>query len=251
MRWIVFLAALLFSVSNPAQALEPEPDPMARNLIFVDGKAEVTVPVNGFDLIFGFDIEKGSFAGSERSSRDVIEKIKKDVQTLKLTNVQFLQSWDLVKQAKISFSTKGRKISNQLTVRVTDFPAGKMHELIAKIIDLSLEADSNLALEDVKVFLTNESEVAAKKAATEQALANLQANAAKTAEKIGRQLTDPKRIFVTSDYQVIQADGGPHQAEMMRMANFVSVQKSFRIEAQIIDTMTVSSQVSGIYELGS
>lgn len=252
----VFLLLFLFA-SHSVCAQEVHYDPLARNLIFVEGEAELTVPINAVDLEFGFDIDKSSFVEAEQESARIIEQITMNAASLKLGHVELLKGWDLVKQAKISLSTKGRKISNRLTLRITDFPEEKLHELIAAVIEKTLSVSGSIQLENVRVFVSEEIENQKKEEVVTEALKTLQSNALRAAQTLNRTLSAPKRVFVTSEAAVAAKEedrfydysSGLQEGFLSRSKSPVSYQKSFKVQAQIVDHLKISAKVSGIYEL--
>lgn len=243
---------MIFFGSRSAVAQDQHFDPMERNLIFVEGEAEITIPINGFSLTFAFDIDKSSFDEASQESARIIDKISAQAKALGLSDVEIIKGWDVVKQAKISFASKGRKISNRLSVRVLNFPAGQLHELIAKMIDQSLSADGSVALEEVNIFISEELENQKKEEVSTKALKALDSNAARIASALGRKLIAPKRVFVTSEEEIYR-DESLHEAkyydQSLLSRSPISIQKSFKVEAQIVDHMKLSAKVSGIYQI--
>lgn len=253
------LAVMLFAFGFSTGAVlaeETHYDPMARNLIFVEGKAETTIPVNGFSLTFGFDIEKGSFADASSYSNGIVDRISAGVKALNLTSIEIIKGWDIVKRAKISIGAKGKKISNVLTVRVLDYPQGKLHELIAAIIDKSLAVDPAIALENIKVFVSEDIENKKKEELVDEALKALKSNASRAAEAVGRKLSAPKRIYISSEQDVYKSEESydrlypsyemPASPPIKRA---ISIQKSFNVSAEIVDHMKMSATVFGVYEI--
>jgi uncharacterized protein YggE len=238
-----------------AQDITPDYDPMKRNLIFVSGHAELAVPVNRFSMAFGFDIEKGSFRDSQEASAKIIEGIASKAKGLGLSEVEIVKGWDLVRQSKISLGSKGRKISNRVIIKVSNFPLGRMHELIAQLIDGSLSVDGAVELQEVQVSLSDELENKKKEEAVLTALKNLQNNAKGAADALGRTLAAPKQVFISEDPKTMPvaadyaASGGYGGGEMMMSQRLLSVQKSFNVQSEIADHVKISVNVSGVYEL--
>ncbi len=225
-------------------------DPLKRNLLYVSGEAKFTVPINQFALTFGFDQEKGSFAETQAASQRIIDGISSRVKSLGLSEVEVVKGWDVVKQARISLGSKGRKISTRLVVKVRNFPAGKMHELISQVIDNSLTVDGSVALEDVQVSLSEELEARKNEEAVQEALKKLQQNAKNAAASLGRNLAAPKSITISSGGEPVPMKQRQVYGDAMMMErSFVSVQKSFNVESEIVDHVRISARVDGTYEL--
>ncbi|MDD5217573.1 MAG: SIMPL domain-containing protein [Candidatus Omnitrophica bacterium] len=255
----LILAVGVVSQAGSVFAEEAHVDPLKRNLIFVEGMAEITVPINAFSLVFGFDIDKISFNDARSDSERIIEKISSNIRAMDIPNVEIIRGWDLVKQAKVSFMSKGRKISNRVTVKVVDFPAGKMHELIARMIDDSLAVDNAVFLEDVDIYVTEEIQNQKKQEVLTEALKTLKANAERSAEALGSKVAGPKRVFISSaehvgsvmpvsedrlyDYELASEQKGHKRSSL------VSINKGFKVRAQIVDNIKISAQVTGIYEI--
>lgn len=252
--FFIILTVLSFTVSVTILAEETHFDPFARNFIFVEGESEITVAVNGFRLTFGFDIDKASFSEASHESARIINAINAEVKNLGLSNVEIIKGWDILRQAKISIGAKGRKISNKVTIQVINYPQGKLHELIAKIIDTSLAVDPAVALENIDVFISEEVENKKKEEVVTGALKALQSNAVRAAEAVGKKLSAPKRIFITNQeiYDLSEAyekDRYYKEERKMALSSLVSIQKSFKVEAQIVDNMKLKAKVAGIYEV--
>lgn len=249
---IVFLVGL-----NAAWAEETRYDPMERNLIFIEGEATITVPANGFRLTFGFDVDKGSFVEANKESTRIIDAISGHVKGLGLSNVEVIKGWDVLRQAKISFGQKGRKLFNKLTIEVTNYPEGKLHELISKIVDMGLSVSDLVSLEDASVFVTDDVESKKKEEVLGLALKALQSNAVRAAEAVNKKISAPKRIFVTNEQQVgeykhryaMSYDSAYEKSAKMELNQFVNIQKSFRVNAQIVDQIKLSAKVAGIYQI--
>lgn len=246
---IVLQAMPLFAEANLV-----EYDPLKRNLLFVEGEAEKEFPVNIFRLKFGFDIQKGNFSEANAYSARIIDSISASVKDLELSDVKIIKGWGIVKQAKISIGASGSKLSNQLIIEVRNFPAGKLHELIVKIIDTSLAVDKEVYLEGVEVAVTEDMGDKYKEEELMEALKRLRANAEKTAQTQDRKISAVKRIFVLSDQEtvaVMDRSGYSYMMEEKSLARkaFVSVQKGFTVRSDITDHIKISAKVAGIYEI--
>jgi hypothetical protein len=255
MRRIGFILTLfvMFMYSVCTAVEENCYDPLERNLIFVEGQAEITVPVDYFAISFGFDIEKPSFSESSNESARIMNAVGENAKKLGLADVEIIKGWDLLRQSKISIGSKGKRISNMVTVRVKNFPVERMHELIARIIDESLALNSSIALDNIEVSVSEEMENKKKAEVTAGALKALQENATRAAQAIGKTAVIPKRIFITSDQAVMaqdyEAKSKYEYGGALAQRSFVSFQKSFRVKAQVSDTIKISAKVSGVYQI--
>jgi len=253
----IIMAIVFFAGLNTVWAEEAHYDPMQRDLIFIEGEATINVPANGFRLTFGFDVDKGSFVEANRESTRIIDAISGNVKSLGLSNVEIVKGWDVLRQAKISFGQKGRKLFNKLTIEVTNYPEGKLHELISKIVDMSLSVSDLVSLEDASVFVTDDVESKKKEEVLGLALKALQSNAIRAAEALNKKISAPKRIFVTNEQQVGEFkhryaetyDKAYEKSMKMELNQIVNIQKSFRVNAQIVDQVKLSAKVAGIYQV--
>jgi hypothetical protein len=247
---IIFIAAPAF-----AQVQAVEYDPLKRNLLFVEGESEKEFPVNLFRLKFGFDIQKGNFSEANAYSSQITDTINTSIKSLGLTDVRVIKGWDIVKQAKISIGASGSKLSNQLIIEVRDFPAGKLQELIVKIIDRCLVVDKEVFLEGVEVGITEDAEDKDKEEVLMDALKRLKANAEKAAGTQGKKVIAAKRVFVFSKeggiapQQVHSYDVALEYEEKAMNRSYLSVQKGFSIRSNITDHIKISAKVTGIYEI--
>ncbi|MDD5194636.1 MAG: SIMPL domain-containing protein [Candidatus Omnitrophica bacterium] len=252
--FLVF-SVVFFTVWEKTWAQDVHFDPLARNIIFVEGEAEITVPVNGFKLTFNFDIDKPSFGEASQESTRIINAISAQIKGLGLANVEIIKGWDILRQARISIGAKGRKISNTVTIQSINYPEGKLHGLIANIIDRSLAVDPAVALESISVFVSEDVENKKNEEAVTGALKALQSNAVRTAEALGRKLSAPKRIFVTnrqiydSSNDYAREESQYDYKKSRALSSFVSIKKSFRVETQVVDNIRIKATVTGMYEI--
>jgi len=256
MKKIVLIAvSFMFIIISGREALpaQNEVDPLERDLIFVEGRAEIDVPVDGFSLTFTFNIDKGSFGDASSESNRIADAVAYNIRSLGLANTQVIKGWDIVKQSMISVGAKGRKISNRIVIKVFDYPQGKLHETIARAIDKGLAVDSAIALEDIKIIVSDNLENKKKEEALSQALKALQSNAVRAAEAVGKNIVTAKRIFITNDQNAYQAESMSYDAMSYKGAplvrSAVSVQKSFRVESEITDQVKITATVSGVYQI--
>ncbi len=243
---------LIFSGSIFAE--EANYDPMERNLIIAEGEALITVPVNAFDISFDFDMERGTFSKAGVDSDRLIRALEANLKGLNIKQLEIIKSWDVMKQALISFKTKGRKVSNVFTVRVKNFEEGRLHELIAAIIDQSLAADPGLVLKRLRVYLTEDVENTRRAEAMTKAVQALESNAKRVADGLGRKVTAPKRVFTSTNDQpqpirAQQYDMLYSEVTAPMKRSLVSVRKSFNVEADVVDHIDISANVSGIYQI--
>lgn len=252
------ISAFLFAVLIAAAPVHAEDiqhgyDPMKRNLIYVSGKSELTVPANQFSLTFGFDVEKGSFRDTQEASAKIIEGIASKAKGLGLQDVEIVKGWDLVRQARIALGAKGRKISNRVIVKVKNFPQSKMHDLIAAMIDGGISVDGAVELQEVQIGLTDELEDKKRAESVLEALKNLEANAKSAAGALGRNIVAPKQVSVSEDPRTLSVGaeygGGYARADMMMSQKLISVQKSFNVQSEISDHVKLAVTVGGVYEL--
>ncbi|MEI8176174.1 MAG: hypothetical protein WCG78_04845, partial [Candidatus Omnitrophota bacterium] len=166
-----------------------------------------------------------------------------------------VKGWDVMRQAKISFGSKGRKLFNRVTVEAVNFPEGKLHELIATIVDMSLSVSDLVSLENASVFVTDDVESKKKEEVLALALKALGSNATKSAEALNRKIIAAKRVFVTNEHRVgatmDMMDAGIACEKSMRqeLSSVINVQKSFRVDAQIVDQIKLTAKVAGVYQV--
>lgn len=226
-------------------------DPLKRNLIFVEGTSEIVIPVNNFGIRFGFDIQKGSFNEASQESNRIFDAIEKEIKTLGLSDVEVIKGWDLLRQAKISFSSKGKTISTKATIKVKNCPQGKLHTILAQVIDKALAIDSAIVIEDINVFIENKTEQEKKQEVIEDALKKLNSNATRIANSLEKKIISPKRIYATSgepaaDKLEPKEDRYDGYSSMQKC---ITIRKSFKVNAEIVDHMEISATVTGIFEI--
>lgn len=139
-------------------------------MIVVEGEANLSVPVNEFSISFTFDVEKGSFDEARMQSKRISERIGQVLKELNIPKSVVVEGWNLIKESKISFGSKGRKLSNIITITVEDVPNGKLHEFLSKIIDNVLTIDHSIVLNDIEIDITDAVEMTKKQEALNKAV---------------------------------------------------------------------------------
>src|SRR5436190_787823 len=114
----LLITLMLLVTSFAAQATEQTYDPLARNLIYVEGRGELIVPITSFKLRFSFNKEKGSFDEASMISDSVIAQITQQLKKNGIANMEVIKGWDVVRQAGIALGAKGKNISNQVMIQV-------------------------------------------------------------------------------------------------------------------------------------
>ncbi len=123
--------------------------------------------------------------------------------------------------------------------------------MIATIIDKGLAVSPLVALNDVQVFVSSDLELKKKAEVSAQALKVLESNAIRTATTLGRKIVAPKRIFVNEEdiFGKNMVKDEPQYLDYSATKRFISIQQSFRVEAQIVDKMSMLVKVYGIYQI--
>ena len=252
---ILSVFVLSFLAAGGGLAEERRDGHRDKNLIYVEGQAKNAVEVNAFHVNLDFDLEKGSFDETRQSSQKVVDKIKANVDALGFKSVQYIQGWDLLRQAGISLSSKGKKVSNRLTIEVADFPQGRLFDAMAKVVDAGIGADPAVTVTSVNVFLTDDLESKTRQQSLKEALSDLNQNAVQAAGALGRTIQSPKQIFTTNEQNLEQGQEGLRDVHSWssfsdsKMKGIVSFQKSFKVDAQISEQINVVARVAGYFEL--
>ena len=219
-------------------------------LIYVQGSASRSVPVDGVRLLFTFSVEKGTFAEARSAGQEIIEAIRKSLADLKGPTVSFIQGWDLLKQAKISLNTKGRRVDHNVVVELEAVPAGRLHELVAQVIDRSLAVGGKLELRRIDVYLTKAKEQEMRAALFQEATQHTVQEAQGIAKAAGVQPVGPRYLFATSE--VASHTDLQEQVYGTAGQQFLSsivVRKSFKVEADVPDQLELSVSVVGAFEI--
>ena len=251
-RRLVIVSFIVFGVTNSAWAHEATLTKDSPKLIYVQGEASRSVPVDGARLTWTFPTEKGSFTDAGEAGRAIVDQIQKNLGELQGPNVSVIYGWDLLRQSKISWSTKGRRVDHKLVVELETIPPGKLHELVAQAIDRSLQTSDKLELEHVEVYLTDAKEQEAKTALFKEASKIALANAQGIASAFGSQLVGPRYVFassnVSTDPRHLDSNGYASQAEAAASYS-LSLKKSFKVNADLPDRMELSVSVVGAFEI--
>ena len=256
MRTRTLYLALVMAVAAPSSSGFAQEETHAKKqpkLVFAQGEAKQTVAVDGVRLFFKFPTEKGSFVEAGKDGQAVIDAIRGRLTNLGGAVLSTTHGWDLLKQAKISFSTKGRRIDHDLVVELTQVPSGQLHALVAKVIDESLQASDKLELERIEVFLTDVKEAEVRLALLAEASKDAKARAEQAVSATGVELSGPYYLWTTSETgSPMEQDSGSGFYKSKRMAlaaEFVSVQKSFKVSADVPDQLELKVSISGAFEI--
>lgn len=241
-------ALFLLMVSPMVRAADV--DPMAHNLIYIDGQAEVVVPIDRFELTFSFDRNRGSFDEASTTSNNIIEQAVQNLKKTGAKDIEVIKGWDLIRQAGISLGSKGRNISNKVILRVNNVPSGQLQTLIAKSIDMLVATDASIILEKVDVAVNEDIQAKMKQQATLKALADLKAKAESMAQALGRPLGAPKRIFIEDNPSPYAAQEMMYDAAATAAPrSLVTFQKSFKVDSEVADHIRINVRVNGVYEI--
>lgn len=256
------IAVLLASIVCVASATDcfaqsEEFDPFKRNLIVVEGEADLPVDVNEFDIKFSFDIERSTFDEARIGSKALVREIKRVIDNQGIPKNLVIESWDLIKQSKIALGTKGRRISTNVTINVKDVPEGKLHEYVGKIIDAVLWVDRNIVLDNVSVNMTNETEKAKKQEALEKAVKVLEENAQKVAQSLNRKIKVQKRIIASSRQSLEKTgidESDRSYSSYSSSSSYAGLsesvfKKAFRVRGDVVDHIYITAHVVGVYEI--
>lgn len=227
-------------------------DPLKRNLIVAEGEASLSVPINEFRISFTFDIEKGSFDEARIESKRISERIGQVLKELNIPRSEVVEGWNLIKESKISFGSKGRKLSNIITITVEDIPKGKLHEFLGKIIDNVLAIDRSIVLDDIEIDITDAIDRAKKQEALSKAVEALESNAMKIAQSLGRKISSPKRVFVSSREsleKIGKSESYDYSYSFTQEYAKPVFRKGFKVKGQIVDHIYITANVIGIYEI--
>lgn len=249
---IVFAIALAPGVVNAGWAHEAVLTKDSPKLIYAQGEASRSIPVDGVRLLFRFPIERGSFEEAGHSGQSVVETIRKQLASLEGAKISIVHGWDLLKQALISWGTKGKRIDHNFAVELEEIASGKLHELVAQVIDRSLQTNDKLELERIEVYLTDSTEQKAQAALYQEAAQVALANAQGIAGATGAQLVGPRYLFATSG---VESQTAPRDSDYLseaiekKMYRSIEVRKSFKVRGDVSDHLDLSVNVVGVFEI--
>jgi uncharacterized protein YggE len=249
-RWA--LVVMLVAMPAAAQAHEGLMKDSPK-LITTQGAAKRAVPVDKVRILLSFVTERGTFGEAGKEGIELVEALQKRLANVEGPTLVSVYGWDLLKQAKISLTTKGRRIDHNLAIELEGIPPGRLHDLVGRVIDQALEVGGRAQLEvqSIEVDLSDavEQQVRAELMAKASELALAQAKG--MAEAAGAQIAGPRYLFANPEYQPMMDMGAEGGFAMMaqRAMPGVAVRKSFRVQAEVPDTLELSVSVVGVFEL--
>ena len=252
----VLSGVFLFSAAfTPLSAQMPFADDLNKSLVYLDSSAETTVPVDRFTLTFGFDSDAGSFTAASADADRIIAAIRTEIEKTGLKSVRIYKGWDMFKQAKVSTSGSGARLSLQIILEVVRFPESKLFETMSVLVDKCLEINKNIVFREVSVGLTDETRHKLGRELLQAALAGLKDKAELARDSAGGRSVKMRKIFLQQPGQaageIAWAANAMYDkyAPAMRPYESLSFQPGFRVQAEVSDHVTLSVSLSGVYEI--
>ncbi len=240
-----FSVAILVLSGLGASALE-EKDARA---IHVTGEASVTVPVDAVRITFIFPSESGTFEESHAEGKSLFDKIREAVPLGEPLKLETVYGWDLLRQSKISWGQKGRRINQKMTISVEGIPKGELHAFLAKTIDDVLRVDGKIELESIEVYLTDAAEEKAKVGLWKLAARKAKIQAKEMADAMGAQLGAVRFI---SNAPGMSDNGQGRDGKMYSMSGEMGslrVRQSFKVPTEVPDFIESGVRVWAAYDI--
>ena len=144
---------------------------------------------------------------------------------------------------------KAKKITNSITLTVTAYPQGQLHNTLAQTLDILLATSRKIVIKDIAVFLTEAAEEKHKQQLTRNAIANMTRHARSMAKSLGKTKASPKRVYTHTTTHPPERllhhsaqMGGPRIQK-------VSYNKKFKDKADIVESLHLSTTVSGVFQI--
>ena len=241
------------ALTLPAFAHEATLTKDSPKLLYAQGEASRSVPVDGVRLTFTFTTEAGSFLEADRARQEIGEKIRQQLVTLQGPKVSLAFGWDLIRQGKLATEGSGRRLEHTLSVELEAIQAGQLHTLVAEALDRCVQIHKKLELERMEVYLTPSKEQELKAVLFKEAGTAALANAQAMAEGSGAKLSGPRFLVAnTALPQSALQEGGLRGVEALAsqaLTKSFSLQKSFKVRTEVPDQLEVSVSVVGVFEL--
>jgi len=246
-KTLLILSLLCLSTLTYAQSKESY-DPLRRNLIFVEGDASATVPVSGFSIEIDFDESRKTFSLASETSYARISNIEASLKAAGIESISILKGWDLIKQNTLSLESKAKIISNKTVISIGSYPKDKLHNTLARAIDIILKESKKITIKNVSVYLSPKEEKAVKQKLTLEAIANMKTNASAIAKSLGKKNVLPKRVYYHTRFGI--PDRSFEAQPYMQLSSAkVSYNKRFRFKSEIVDQIKLSTSVSGVFQI--
>lgn len=252
LRMVGLASGLILGWVGISSAHDGMPGKDSPKLIYAQGEASQSVPADAVRLIFQFPIEKGSFEEARQTGDMLIEKVRQELSSLQGVKVSIIHSWDLIRQALISWGTKGKKIEHRFAVELEGIAPGKLHEMVSLAIDRSLPVYDKLEMEQIEVYLQEATEEAAKAALYEKAAKSALRYAQGMAQAAGAQLAGTRYLFASS--QVVSQTEPERYSRMFSedsaaLRRGIEIRKSFKVRGDVPDELELSVSVVGAFEI--
>lgn len=249
---VVGLALGSIALTWAAENFHGEVHPKDRKLIFVEGKSSLTEFMNAVKLSFKFTTEKDSFEEAAKTGENIVKKMQEVAG--KIGQARVIYGWDLLKQSRISWGEKGRKITQTVQVEVENIPQGKLFTVLPHLIDTILPISSSLELESITTYITAALEQDIRTRLYSQAVALAQKQAKTIADSSDGKLVGPYRIFANNNLSHATRDVYASQdffdgnVEGIRTAA-IQLHRSFKLETEIQDSAEYSTTILGAFEI--
>ena len=206
-------------------------------LIAVPGSATKLVATDELSIAFDLTTESSSFSGAKKEADALVERISKELQPDYAGRASVSSEVAVLRQKRISWSSKAKKLSHRVTVTIQGFQ-GDLPDKAIKILDQLLAVDPRLELTDLEGRLSDEEAASVRSELLTAALQDAQQKAAILATEAGKRVSSPRLINAAPGYS-------PSDSQLVERV--VVYARSFNVSADLVGEIEMSVEIVAEY----
>lgn len=208
--------------------------------VAVPGSASRTVTTDELSIVLALPTEGESFADAEREADDLVQRITSRLDSDFPGRVQIDRQVAALRQKRISWSSKAKKLDHRVTIRIGGFQDDLPGEAVA-ILDALLALDSRLEATDMEGRLSDDKAANVRAELLVAALRDAHRKADALAKEAGYRVQHLRVVNAAPGYR--SSGYGDFIAE-----SIVVQSRAFRMTADLMGAIEMSVQLVAEYE---
>jgi uncharacterized protein YggE len=229
--------ALRFLIPLTLLLLSFQPGHADTAIITVSGHAAQTVLTDELRITLEMSTESATFAGAKGEADAVANRIRSELATVHSGFIHVSTHIQVLKQKKISWSSKAKKLTHSFDVTLRDIDQN-LPELAASIVDTVLKLDSRLAVSDLVGVISDIKQAEVRSNLLATAVQDARSSATVLAAEADLEVLRPKAIHVTPGY--VPYGHNVYDSFAPGIAEAVSINRGFTVYGALVDEQQVS-----------
>ena len=170
-------------------------------VIAVPGSATKVVTTDELSISFDVSTESASFSGAKSEADTLVASVKDELEHDYPGRVHVSSQINVLKQKKISWSSKAKKLDHRVTVTIGGFQKDLPDQAV-RVLDKLLALDPRLELTDMEGRLSEDKTAQVRAELLTAALQDAYRRASALAEEAGQRISAPRVINAAPGYSV-------------------------------------------------